>query len=90
MYDDTPRHPTTKEAYGYLALKSSQAGMKLFRLRPKIHFHQHLVLIMSLGSASLSALRALPMLQQHFALGACRLDLNILDLPLTYKILVVM
>lgn len=44
------------EGFSYLATKCYNAGLKLFRLRPKIHFQQHLTMNMSAGSKGLSVL----------------------------------
>lgn len=57
--------PLIKEAYAYLAAKCFHAvpKMKLFRLRPKIHFQDHLTLNMEAGNQGfsvLSCLKALP------------------------------
>lgn len=51
-----------QEAFGYLASKCYAAGLKLFRLRPKIHFQHHLVLQMSVGRYGFSVLRPLAVL----------------------------
>ena len=45
-----------QEAYSYLATKCYRAGVKLFRLRPKIHFQCHLTMNMALGSSGFSVL----------------------------------
>lgn len=44
------------EAYGYLASKCFTMRMKLFRLRPKIHFQQHITMLLNLGDVGFSAL----------------------------------
>ena len=40
-----------KEAYGHLAAKCFASNLKLFRLRPKVHFQQHLTMLMGPMSA---------------------------------------
>ena len=45
-----------QEAYSYLATKCYRAGVKLFRLHPKIHFQCHLTMNMALGSSGFSVL----------------------------------
>lgn len=49
----------TQEAFSYLATKSYHDGMKLFRLRPKVHFQQHLLEIMAAGPAGFNVLSPL-------------------------------
>ena len=45
-----------QEAYGYLAAATFRERLKLFRLRPKLHFVQHLVLMLEAGESALSIL----------------------------------
>lgn len=45
----SPLCETCKEAFSYLATRSFHEGLKLFRLRPKIHFQAHLTLQLALG-----------------------------------------
>ena len=63
-----------KEAYGYLASKCFTRGMKLFRLRPKIHFQQHITMLLNLGDVGFSALSFLGSMRHlclfiHIVLG---------------------
>lgn len=48
-----------KEGYGYLAAKSFHQGLKLFRLRPKLHFTQHICILLSSGNIAFSAVSCL-------------------------------
>lgn len=54
-----------KDGFGYLASVCFQRGWKLFRLRPKIHFHQHLNILMAKGKQSFSVLSSFD-LNHHF------------------------
>lgn len=49
----------TKEGYGYLAAKCFHQRLKLFRLRPKLHFTQHICILLSSGSIAFSAVSCL-------------------------------
>ena len=74
------RHGQRKEGYGILATAAKSAGMKLFRLRPKIHLSQHQALDLLKGShrAVNTMCPLLAITQRDGALAAlCRLHLRL-------------
>ncbi|CAL1145527.1 unnamed protein product [Cladocopium goreaui] len=77
------------EAYGHMATKCFHLGWKMFRLRPKLHFQQHLTLLMGpeSGPIAFSALNFSCWADEDYIGRISRLSRSVHPLKSSYRCL---